>query len=94
MARRTLLTIGVDNWEDVKVVLVDKALDFSVATVLGQEVECMILSHLGNSLMLAYLETLEGDLVNITMVPIHSRACTVPWKTTAGLTPLPALPQK
>jgi len=27
------------------------------------------------------------------MLPIHSRACTVPWNTTAGL-PLPEVPQK
>jgi hypothetical protein len=32
-------------------------------------------------------------MYSFTMVEIHSRAWTVPWKTTAGL-PLPDLPQK
>ena len=29
-------------------------------------------------------------MYSVTMVPIHSRACTVPWKTTAFFLPPPS----
>jgi hypothetical protein len=84
------LTIRVDNGGDVKVVLVDESLDSRVGAVLGQQLVGHVLGSLKQTM--SAMQHQQKQFYP-TMVAIHSRAWTVPWKTTAGLEPLPPLPQ-
>ena len=84
-------TIRVNDRDDIEVEFVDKGLDSRISAVLGQKLECLVFSHL-----LGLVHDLISSVAQAseqTMVAIHSRAWTVPWKRIAVLEFLPPLPQ-
>jgi len=83
-----MLTIRVDDRKDEKVVLVQETLNLGRVGV-GQEIVRKVLDNL---FVISIPSSRSLRTTRPTMVEIHSRACTVPWNTTAGF-PFPPLPQ-
>jgi hypothetical protein len=81
------LTIGVDNWEDVEVVFVQKGLRKVIAGLVA------VNELLGN--VFQSLCTISITVLHMTRprtgATIHSRACTVPCQRMAGF-PGPSAP--
>ena len=87
-------TIGVDDGEDIKVVLVHDVLDLSRVGVVVKEIIRNILHSLPQPI------SAQHNIINAvrqtdrhTMDEIHSRAWTVPCQIIAGLVPEPLEPK-
>lgn len=88
-------TVGVDNREDVEVVLVNVRLDSSIGIVLGDQLVRNILIGLYFRGKMSVTLKFEGFLgTQLTRVVIHSRAWTVECRITPGFEFLPPEPQK